>query len=425
MIRLEIPILFLEYYASGQTVCILKWGYSVAQSFSYETNWYIGTITGKNRSSVHSLFFAVYSVGIFTNGHGQLSVTKGIGNSLSILIPVYSSAEGFTEYTEWNHRSPVAVYIWSSIAGNDIIIYNIISRIDRHYNGGIGVNIFWTKSIFKGTCVNSIVLIHRINNSNYNVRTSFYIRVQSDNTFTIINSCVCAYICFNISICNRSRLYISVNISAINIYSIALFINNGHINLIILICWAIIAIKCQAVFGQTIDNRQFFLSKLTVYRIKSFDFDNSTNDIARIINYDFKVMIYTTIRHSTCIKFGRCNSAAKHTYRIVICTKFFISWFFNSICIDHINIAINSFASNYSIIKTTSLSAYHLNIDASDVAKFSERKSSLSFVATFEANFYSVFTSDKIIFSFSTNVIKGPHLISGIPFERDIRSNQV
>ena len=101
MIRLEIPILFLENYASGGTVSCGQSGNLEAKSFTNETYWYISTIARDFWSNFHGLFYTVNGVGGRIDGHNDFGFTQSIGNSTSIVIPFYFSAKSFTKSTEW------------------------------------------------------------------------------------------------------------------------------------------------------------------------------------------------------------------------------------------------------------------------------------------------------------------------------------
>ena len=129
--------------------------------------------------------------------------------------------------------------------------------------------------------------------------------------------------------------------------------------------------------------------------------------------------------HITCIEFSISNSTTGHTYRIVISSKYIISWFFNAVFIDNIYITIDGFTSYNSVIQAACFCTYHLNIDASNVAKFSQSKGGLCFIAAFQSDFYGIFASNKVFACINSSCkSKGPYLINAIPSKFNIRCSQ-
>ena len=261
MIRLEIPILFLEYYASGQAVRILKWGYSVAQSFSYETNWYEGTIAfTDDRSRVHVSFFIVYSVSSFTNGHYDSGVAINDGDH--VVFEVNSSTEGFSESTDRNHGSPSTVDVWSSVATNDCVVNDHIGRTDGHSNDLISVDICCTNGISEGICIDCIAIV--IFNCNNNIYCSFFVRIDSDCTILTINNIFCS---FYFNICILVALISNIDISVIGSdisYSIAFFINNAISDSIYFISNTIFAIERKTCYNTFIYDSNRCISHQTI-----------------------------------------------------------------------------------------------------------------------------------------------------------------
>ena len=308
MIRLEIPILFLEYYASGQAVCILKRNYSVAQRFSYKANWYEGTIAGKNRSSVHGLFITVYSVGLFADGHGQFSVTKSVGNGLAVLIPMNGSTEGFTEYTEWNHGSPSAVYVWSSVAGDNVVIYNIVGRTNSHNNGGFSVRILSANSVIQSVGKNYVIAVAYTDND---FKISFLIRVDGQLTFTISNINASWG---NINICIFYRFIEQINIeSAINIYFVSISVNNRYANSIIFAGWTIGRIKFERVIKDVcfINDGHFTISILTICSSEAPNSNSATNKtVITIVHIVLDRESNSTIVYIIAYELKSCTSVA-------------------------------------------------------------------------------------------------------------------
>ena len=177
--------LLLEYYACSCTIFyIVEWGDFEAEVFSYETNWYIGTIARKNWCSIHGLFFTIQSVGVFADGHNDFGVAYSVGYALSFLIPVNFSAKCFAEYAEWNHGSPSIVYIRSSVAFNDFVVDEVIGRTDGHNNITASVFIFITEGVGEGICIEFAVL----SRNNYaDINSTSLVAFEVHGSLTILN----------------------------------------------------------------------------------------------------------------------------------------------------------------------------------------------------------------------------------------------
>ena len=269
--------LLLEYNRSGQAgFCIIEWGYSVAHCFSGETNWYISTIAITDYwCSIHGLFFTIDGVSFFTDGHNDFSFIIVDGYSTCIVIKIYISVERFSQRTDRNHSSPVAVYVWSSIANNDFIVNNIVGRTDGHNNGLILVRIFLTYSVFKSTSIDSSTSL----NSYYDIHGSFFVRVNSQSALTI------AYITsFNVDVCIFIALICNISThSTTNLTNVAICINSRNSYFVFLVGRAIVVVKFKAVSVVRIYNSQFSFNKLFVFFAECLYFNNSTQQ--RIISW--------------------------------------------------------------------------------------------------------------------------------------------
>ncbi len=275
---MEIPILFLEDYASGQTVCILKWGYSVAQSFSEETNWHEGTIAFTDDwSSIHGLLCVINGVGFFTNSHHNSGIAINDGDY--IVGKVYSCAEGFSEHTNRNHSSPVAVYIRSSVARDDVVVNNVIGRTNGHCNELVSVDIFDANSVGKGISIDLLVYSTVIFYNRYNnIKSGFFVSKNGNTTiFTISYGRILnSYI--NISVFIGAVSYISFN-STIYFDNITICIYNRNIYSIVFISWSIFTIKSKASYDIFISDGYFYLVTCTIFIADSSQSNYGTDSL--------------------------------------------------------------------------------------------------------------------------------------------------
>ena len=255
MIRLEIPILFLEYYASGGTVGIVESSDAEAKRFTYETNWYIGTIAGDFRSNVHGLFFAINGVGGFTNGHNNFTRAKSVGNGACIVIPYYISANSFTKSTEW-YESTILSNVWSSIFNvYNIVVNNEVVGTDGHNNSSINWDILFAESVSQSTCVDLTTIFY----SDNDVSSGSLICINADSTSTFFNSSIFSCYIDN-CIFNTLFSYISAYRITGNIFhSVAVFIFQSNFNGIVLSDWArsFVKVKGDSFSNGWINNSDF------------------------------------------------------------------------------------------------------------------------------------------------------------------------
>lgn len=269
-VKLFAQSLALEYNRSGETIVAIEWGYSVTKSFSSETNWYISTITFANYwSGVHGLFYIVQSVGFFTNVHYDFSIAINDGNN--IVFVINSCAERFSQCTDRNHGSPSAVYIRSSIAGNDVVIHNILSGTNGHNNTAICEQIFSTECIFESTSVDFFILG---NNYNKDICGSFLISIQIQFCFTMFNSLndFCSNFCVGIALIFYSSIYL---VSIESLRNITIFINDRNDYRIVVVDFTIVFIESKAISIVGINDRQLSFNKLHP-RNESFYVNGST-----------------------------------------------------------------------------------------------------------------------------------------------------
>ena len=414
MIRLEIPILFLEYYASGQAVCILKWGYSVAQSFSYETNWYEGTIAfTDDRSSVHVSFFIVYSVSGFTNSHYDSGVAINDGDH--VVFEVNGSTEGFSESTDRNHGSPSTVDVWSSVASNNVIVYNIIGGTDGHNNTGISINIFWAKSIVQSCTIKFAVVVYY----NNDFSCSFFIREEGQSAFTT------GYIIvivddFNPSIfitlvCNITR-YSTTN----TLNNIAILIYNAYANFIIGISIARFTIECERVSAKFFNDGYFGFYKLRNTGIICFDSDSLPNEFFIVVNCKLPSFIcFVNL-------FGSIGNIHYNVIEVGSGNLLFNALFINMVRNNSKIVTDSYFIIRFYIIGSSRTIFFGFNFE-NQILSFTEiiqsERSFCSFTAI-ETNLYSVLPSDKISFWIIISFIIVERVYAIIPNQFEIGRTQ-
>ena len=191
MIGLEIPILFLEDYASGGTIfCIVEWGDFIAKTFCYKTYWYIGAVVRTDhRSGIHSFSgFAIDGVFGRTYGHHDGGVAIYDGYSLCFFIEGHFCTEGFSQHANRNHSSPSAVYVWSAEVVNRAIKHFVVDQVligtDGHDNIAACVWIFVTEGVGEGICI-QFAIVSGYNNANIN--STSLVTFEVHGSLTIAN----------------------------------------------------------------------------------------------------------------------------------------------------------------------------------------------------------------------------------------------
>ncbi len=428
MIRLEIPILLLEYYASGQaSFAILQSSYSVAKSFTNETDWYEGTIAGKNRSSVHGLFSAVYGVGFFADGHGQFSVTIGVGNGLSILIPVNFCAEGFTEYTEWNHGSPLSVYIRSSVTLDDVVVDNIIGGTDGHNNSIFSIRIFCTEGVGQGSAIHFTIVS---GNNDYYVSGTFFVAVESQFAFAVLHFVVLNFK-FNISISVALICNISVEF-AINLGEVAFFVNDGYSNFVVFANNTVGWVEGQGFSKVILNNGQFFFNILAVFFIEYLYSDGGTNE--RVVSRSVFEGVEVEQTIVPMIAIVNDSFAVYTSIEISIVCSYFNTIFINIRWDNFYRLAKSNLIIDYfdgivaGRIEPVSWACIHVKNDILYGTELSKVEGSSScLVAALESNLYSVLARDKVLGDTSfviVGVFQSIHAIGFIPNKAKIVGNQ-
>ena len=419
MIGLEIPILFLEDYASGGTIfCIVEWGDFEAEVFSYETNWYIGTIARKNWCSIHGLFFTIQSVGGFTDGHNDFGVAYSVGYALSFLIPVNFSAKCFAEYAEWNHGSPSIVYIWSSVAFNNCVVDEVIGRTDGHNDGAASVFINFTEGVSQGCAIDFAIV--SFNSYNY-IYSTFLIAFEEEFALTI------AYGVVNIEVNASSFVALRSDVGGhgtVNLRNVAIFVNNGNSYNVVAANFAFNLVECESFSKVVLNNSQFLFNVLTSDFIVSFYGDGGTNKrfVSRDICIGIKlgasgvhacnsIAIYAKAHVSN----RSVNSEAifvniNRVYSYALAKSNLIVYSVDSVTID-VAFAINS----YSI---------HFKVNALNSAKFSEGELSNSNILTavVQGNINNIVARYEISSTFVAYISEG--VSRTVPIENEIVSFQ-
>ena len=417
--------LLLEYNAGGCAGgCIIEWGDFEAEVFSYETNWYIGTIARENWCSIHGLFFTVQGVGVFTDGHYEFGVAYSVGYALSVLIPFNFSAKCFAEYAEWNHGSPSIVYIWSAVAFNNGTVDEVIAGADGHNNIAACVFVNFTKGVGKSSAVHFAI----VSNNNYAyISSAFCIAVQSQGAFAVLNFVV-LNVSFYVSISVALIFYISVELT-INLGNVTFFVNNGYGNLVVFVNNAGGWVEGQGFTKIVLNNGEFLFNILAVFFIKYLYGNGGTNKgvVGRFVVKSIEVEVATN-PGVTIVN----NSIAVYTGLEVIV----ISFYFNAISINiernnfyrltKSNLAVDFSDSIIAGFNPTSWACIHIENDVFYSTKLSKVKGSGScLVAALECDLHSVFARNQVSSSASVvfiGVNKSVNALSFVPNEAEIIS---
>lgn len=418
--------LLLEYNRSGETgFAILQSSYGVAKIFSDETNRYIGTVARENWSSIHSLFFTVQSVSFLANGHHKFSVAIGIGNGLSILIPVNFCTKGFTKYTERNHGSPVAVYIWSSIALDYVVINNIIGRADGHNNSVFSIRIFCTEGVVQGSTIEFAILS---SNNDNNISSTFCIAVEGQFAFAVFNSIV-LHVNFNISISITLICYISME-RTIDLRYITISIYNTYSNFIIFTNNTAGRIERQGFVEIVLHNSEFFFNILAVFFVKYLNGDGGTYQrfICRSVWIGIKIK---KIIEPAIAVINNCFAVNANSKISIVCS------YFDAICINIIRNNFYRLTKSDLIINSAdrvvagrvhpvSRTSNQIKNNIFYTAKFRKVESSGSCgITALKCNLHGVFTRNQIGSLFVTNIFQSVNAIYIIPYESQFLSFQL
>ena len=420
-VKLFAQSLALEYNGSGETVVAIEWGYSVTKSFSSETNWYISTIAFANyRSGVHGLFVAVQGVGFFANVHYDFSIAINDGNN--IVFVINSCAERFSQCTDRNHRSPSAVYIRSSIAGNNVVVHNIFSRTDGHNNTAISVEIFSTNSVFQSTSIDRTVYSVNCNN---NIYSSFFISIDGQGTFTVLHSIFCSaaikrYLCILVALIRNKCIQRASNAS-----NVAIFVNDGNGNNIVFVNFTFGWVKRKTVFAVRINKSQIFFDKslLTSVKYLNSDYRAKQSLICKVISYG----VETTVFSVDCAK----------EFIVTLEAKLYIgSRDLQTIFIYINSSSLNLLAEGYfvrdgipvagDIAVVVNVCSLEIEANFLSLTIFSNGKGCFCIIVAIKSNAYCVFTRYEVFFSFfsSLEVLQSVRIGSVIPNKLQIGSIQ-
>ena len=262
--------LLLEYNASGQTISIVEWEHVETNAFSNEADWYIDAIASIHWNSVHFAIYAVDGVTGFTNSHNDLGVTVEVnGYSAIILIPDNFGVKSFHQCTNRNHSSPSIVDVWSSIASKYVVVHNIFGGVDGHNNSAVSEWIFSAKGVVQSCWIYFGASL----NNNYDISSSFFIRVNSDGAFTARDA---TNFYRNLSIFVALVSDPSFD-GTLHLLNFTVFVNDRYRNFVVLSDRALFGTEFEGLIGVGLHNSQCLGYELLVSSVVSNNFDFSTD----------------------------------------------------------------------------------------------------------------------------------------------------
>lgn len=411
-VKLYAQSLALEYNGSGEVVSIIEWGYSVTKTFSYETNWYIGTIARENWSSIHVEFFTVDGVGIFADGHDNFSVTQSIGYRLVVLIPIYSCTKCFAQCTEWNHGSPCAVYIRSSITFDDLVVYNILGGADGHNHSAISIDISITNGVVECACIGVTVIVY----GNNHFHSSRLVSIKYDFTFTILNILIIyceSYNCIFI----RLIYYKSANFTFNRFYNVVIFIYNRYIDNVVFTCRTFSWVECESIGVIGINNRQSFLNEFFIVCIQGANSDCRTKQ--NLMFYSIRLSPETT---DGSILIFDCFGITIEAILYIVSLNF-QAIFVNVFCYN-----INSLTKHYFVrdaipvfsnVIIASIFSLHVDNNILNSTKLRSSESYINILFAQESYTYFIFTRGEITLLIATTNIS-QSVVAAIPIKDEI-----
>ena len=423
-VKLYAQSLALEYNRSGQTVSVVEWSYAEAKAFSCEADWNINTAASVHWFSVHGCFFTIDGVGGFTNSHNDLRSTIEVdGYGFIVLIPNYFSIECFSQCTDRNHGSPVIINIWSSIASDNVVVYNIINRVDGHNNGTASEWICLTKGVFESSCIKAIIM--RILNSYNNISSSFSVSIDIDIAFAVVYVLTVTYN-FKADLSIFVALICDVSIQgAIDLSASPIFLNDVNSYAVVFIDRTFCRIKFQCECVVRFHNSQFTGNQLLSGSILCIYSDGSAQErfVSLYVCFGSKSITQIT---STCINYGFTVSANDEFTKITNCKI--------SICVDYNSIFIN-IASSYinklsksnliididnSITEGTHISSLNVKNGIFNGTKIINIERYSSIVITEKRYTYSVLTRNEVVYSGSICTDVAQSVYTTIPVEAKI-----
>ncbi len=389
--------LALEYDGSSGAVLIVESSYGEAHSFSSEANWYIGTIALDHCFSIHFSFFTINGVSAFINSHndGLFVVLDGYG--AVVVIVGDGSIERFSECTDRNHGSPVAVNVWSSVHGEELLVNDILGRTDGHYNVVMSENAAITSGVVKSSCIEALVGIIFYSDTDGNF--CWFRSVDGQNALTIVNiflninsyNCIVVALIFNVSI----ELTINLSFVAVSLY-------NGNVNIVFRVhsTFGWIEFEIEAVVR--INNGQSLLNVDVFNYIKCVNNDFSTDQC-------FVRNFVSSGPECTIEEIGINDSFAIETISYVTSRSLNL----DTVFIDILSGSSYELAKGYFIIKDeVSVGAHimgnELYIKIYNIAKVCNIESSFCIVAAKKSYTYNILARSEIVFMIVTYISEGP-----------------
>ena len=410
-------------YRRSETVSIVQWGNTVAQSFSNETNWYISTIViADHCSSIHSLFFAIYSVGLFANVHDNSGVT--INDGYNIVSIFYICAEGFSQYADRNHRSPSTVDVWSAEVVSGTVEHFAIDQVliaaDRHNDVAASVWVFIAEGVGQGVGIDfAIVSLYSHNNIYSASLVTFEIKLAS----AILHSFVCTKGDLGIGI----ALICDVGShGAIYFGEFVISVNNRYINTVVFANRALSWVETEGFVAIVGNNIQCFFYIHSVDFIIGLNGDDAANYrlVSRNVLYSIEaewIVLSNRVGSNSCAidTNTEIGSRSKNLQTLSVNEINFTGYLLtkgNLIIYSSDSIII-------SIAASTLINSSHANVEAFSFAKFSEGEGSSSVLTIVQRYGYSVFTSNEILNRAVANIFDGVNRT--IPSKLDIIFGQI
>ena len=424
MIGLEIPILFLEDYASGSTgFSIVQWGNIQAKAFCYEANWYIGTSVNDDWFSIHC--FCSYTIdGVVsrTNRHfdGGVAVHDRYGLNAIYFIEFNSTAEGFSEDTGRNHCSPSAVYVWCAEVVNrtieEFVVDQVLIGTDGHNNGGASVWIFIAEGVGQSLSVHfAIVSLNSYND----VCGTFSIGFNIDLTSAVLDSLVDINV--NGSFFVALAFYTGTE-STVNLGKVAIFINNSYINEVAFTNRTLFGIESESFIQISADDGQSLglIAKVLVEYLNShFGTDEGFVSNGVVTGSEIEVAKRGVAGINSFTSYSSVIVLSRDGYMDAIYVNVFR---LNRYILTQSNLIVDSLDGIIVVGVCSTWSCGEIEVDAFNFAEFSEGEAyGYSIVATIvQSNANLIFTRNEILRIVVAYILEG--VSTAIPSEYEVRS---
>ena len=424
MIGLEIPILFLEDYASGSTgFSIVQWGNIQAKAFCYEANWYIGTSVNDDWFSIHCFCsFTIDGVVSRTNRHfdGGVAVHDRYGLNAIYFIEFNSTAEGFSEDTGRNHCSPSAVYVWCAEVVNrtieEFVVDQVLIGTDGHNNGGASVWIFIAEGVGQSLSVHfAIVSLNSYND----VCGTFSIGFNIDLTSAVLDSLVDINV--NGSFFVALAFYTGTE-STVNLGKVAIFINNSYINEVAFTNRTLFGIESESFIQISADDGQSLglIAKVLVEYLNShFGTDEGFVSNGVVTGSEIEVAKRGVAGINSFTSYSSVIVLSRDGYMDAIYVNVFR---LNRYILTQSNLIVDSLDGIIVVGVCRTWSCGEIEVDAFNFAEFSEGEAyGYSIVATIvQSNANLIFTRNEILRIVVAYILEG--VSTAIPSEYEVRS---